>query len=83
MKTVIMKKNIFFFISFLLLTQLSEAQQKEINSYSDLPVINYSTAMLKTGDKARTDAWMKTTAARELLQCDSIFQRSRGRNILH
>ncbi len=50
-----MKKNIFLLINVLLLAQLLPAQQKEIKSFSDLPVLNYSTTMLKAGGKNNID----------------------------
>ena len=67
-----MKKNIFFLINLLLLAQLLPAQQKEIKSFSDLPVLNYSTASMK-GGKNNIDAWMKSTAASELKHIDSVL----------
>ncbi len=57
----------------LLLTQLIKAQHKEIKALSDLPIINYSTATLKSGDKRSIDIWMKNTAASELKHSDSIL----------
>ena len=70
-----MKKYISLFIIVLLPAQLLHAQHKEIKSYDDLPVINYSTAQLKTGDKAKINAWMKSTAASELKHMDSVSKK--------
>src|SRR5450755_631708 len=67
-----MKKSILLLIQLIFINHLLYAQHKEIKSYDDLPVINYSTAQLKTGDKAKINAWMKSTAASELSHMDSI-----------
>ena len=68
-----MKRINLFFIGLLLLTKLSLAQNKEIKANSDLPVINYSTEMLKTDDTALINTWMKNTGAQELKHTDSIL----------
>ncbi len=67
-----MKKYIPILVPFLLFVQVTEAQQKVINSYADLPNKNYSTEPLKKGDKAIINAWMKSTAVSELKHMDSV-----------
>lgn len=67
-----MKKCIVLLLSTLMLAGVSQAQHKEINSLADLPVINYSTKELKTGDEVKTSAWMKSIAVSELKHMDSV-----------
>src|ERR1019366_3450569 len=67
-----MKKSTLLFIQVIFVSQFLYAQKKEINSFDDLPALNYSTTMLKSGDKGKIDTWMKSTAASELSHMDSI-----------
>ncbi|MEO7801309.1 MAG: hypothetical protein ABIR81_04885, partial [Ginsengibacter sp.] len=69
-----MKNNIFFIIVFLFASQLCVGQKKEISYYADMPVLSYSTDMLKTGDTLQIDSWIKSTAASELKHTDSILE---------
>ncbi|MEO8416405.1 MAG: M1 family metallopeptidase [Ginsengibacter sp.] len=68
-----MKKRTLLLIQLVLVSQLLPAQQKEINSFEDLPALRYATAALKSGDTAKVDEWMKKTAAIELKHCDSML----------
>ena len=67
-----MKKCIALLLSIILFGEISEAQHKEVNSYADLPVLNYSTKELKPGDEAITGAWMRGIALSELKHLDSV-----------
>ena len=64
--------NYFLMISFALAVQQTFAQKKEIKSYNDLPVLNFSTEALHPDDTANVNVWMKNMAAKELLHIDSI-----------
>ncbi len=67
-----MKKCTAFLLCASLLADVSQAQHKEIKSFTDLPAINYSTKQLQAGDEAKTGAWVKTTAVSELKHIDSV-----------
>ena len=63
----------FLKVIFLVLLNLaSSAQKKEANSHADLPVLNFSTALLQTGNADSIDVWMKQTAVIELKHIDSV-----------
>jgi hypothetical protein len=63
----------FLKVIFLVLLNLaSSAQKKEANSHADLPVLNFSTALLQTGNADSIDVWMRQTALIELKHLDSI-----------
>ena len=64
----------------ILLAGVSQAQLKIINSFTDLPAINYLTKELKTGDKEKTNTWMKSIAASELKHIDSVSKNFRINN---
>ncbi|MEO6837603.1 MAG: M1 family metallopeptidase, partial [Ginsengibacter sp.] len=70
-----MKKCIVLLLSTMLFGKVSQAQDKEVNSYADLPVINYSTKELKAGNETKTRAWMKSIAASELKHMDSVSKK--------
>lgn len=60
-------KNLILFILVLLFgQQFAKSQNHIVKSNTDLPVINYATSMLKTGDTASMHLWMKNLAASEL-----------------
>ena len=63
----------FLKVIFLVLLNLaSSAQKKEANSHTDLPVLNFSTALLQTGNADSVDVWTKQTALIELKHLDSV-----------
>src|SRR5664279_1872889 len=68
-----MKKSTLLLIQLIFVSQLLHAQQKEINSFEDLPALRYTTTALKSGDRVKIDEWMKKTAAIESKHCDSIL----------
>jgi Peptidase family M1 domain len=70
-----MKKSTFLLVQLIFISHILYAQKKEINSFEDLPVIKYSTALLKSGDKGKIDAWIKSTAASELKHMDSVSKK--------
>lgn len=76
-----MKKSTFLSVLVIFISQLLYAQKKEIKSFADLPFIEYSTEMLKSGNKEKVDAWMTKTAAIESKHCDSILKNCNVTNI--
>jgi len=70
-----MKKSALLLIPVIFVCQLLYAQKKKINSFEDVPLATYSTAALKSGDKAKVDAWMQQTAALELEHCENVLNR--------
>ena len=69
-----MKAKIGFIIILSLFTQLLQAQKDTVKSNADLPVLNYPTALLKTGDTTAIHTWIKNMAVSELKHTDSILK---------
>lgn len=65
--------NILLKVIFLFTCNFSVAQIPEINSKSDLPVLNFSTEVFKTGDTSLINQWIRKAAASELIFADSIL----------
>ncbi len=59
--------------AFLTISQFSLAQQSEINSFSELPVLSFPTEVISTGDSGLINTWIRSTASAELLFTDSIL----------
>jgi len=57
----------------LLTFKITFAQKPEINSKSDLPVLNFSAEVFRTGDTSEINQWIRNTASSELIFIDSIF----------
>lgn len=64
---------VFLAVVFLSIYRLSYSQQPELNSFSELPVLNYSTELFRTGDSGLVNTWIRNTAASELSFTDSIL----------
>lgn len=69
-----MKAKIGFIIILSLITQLLQAQKDTVKSNADLPVLNYETTLLKTGDTTAVHTWIKNMAASELKHTDSVLK---------
>lgn len=66
--------TIFIAAIILLNCKITFSQKPEINSKSDLPVLNFSTEVFRSGDTSEINPWIKSTATSELIFIDSIFK---------
>ena len=66
-------KNIVLCIAMLIVAS-AKSQRDTIKANKDLPVINYETSVLKTGDTALVHAWIINLAESDLHHSDSVLK---------